>query len=105
MSYFQVFIVFSLLLKVIFSLVLSRRYQASLHHSQRMVISMVFGTSIGLVIGVTLGSIFQGDLFYSTLLGLSTGAFIGGICTCKLGLIYCIEGISAGLMSGMMGLC
>lgn len=103
MSDFQFFIVLALLLIVIFSFILARNFHIFLHHSQRMVISMVSGTSIGLVVGVMFGSIFQGDLFFSTVSGMSVGAFIGGICNWKLGMVSCIEGLSAGLMGGMMG--
>lgn len=103
MSDFQLFVVLALLLIVIFSLLLTRKFHTSLQHSQRMVISMISGTSIGLVIGLILGAIFQGNLFISTVSGMSAGAFIGGICNWKLGMVFCIEGISAGLMGGMMG--
>ncbi|WP_153464237.1 hypothetical protein ACJA3J_02760 [Halobacillus sp. SY10] len=103
MSDFQLFIVLALLLIVIFSLILTKKFHASLHHSQRMVISMISGTSIGLVIGLMLGSLFQGNLFISTVLSISAGAFIGGVCNWKLGMVSCIEGLSAGLMGGMMG--
>ncbi|MFC0525450.1 hypothetical protein ACFFGV_17845 [Pontibacillus salicampi] len=99
----HMFIVLALLLIVIFSFLLTRRFHTSLHHSQRMVISMVSGTSSGLVVGVMFGSIFQGDLIFSTVLGISVGGSIGGISNCRLGMVSCIEGISAGLMSGMMG--
>ncbi|WP_226584038.1 hypothetical protein [Halobacillus litoralis] len=100
---FYIFTALSLLIVVILSPLLTGRFQTNLHHSQRMAISMVSGTSSGLVAGLLLGSIFQGDLFFSTILGISSGAFIGGICNWKLGIVSFIEGLSAGLMGGMMG--
>ncbi|MCS1352107.1 hypothetical protein [Mechercharimyces sp. CAU 1602] len=103
MSEFQIFITLALLLIVIFSILLTRKFHNSLHHNQRMVISMISGTSIGLVIGLMLASMFQGNLFISTVSGMSVGAFIGGICNWRLGMVSCIEGLSAGMMGGMMG--
>ncbi|WP_394219597.1 hypothetical protein [Halobacillus trueperi] len=103
MSEFQLFIVSALILIVISSLVLTKKLDTSFHHSQRMVIAMLSGTSIGLVIGLMLGSIFQGNLFISTVLSMSAGAFVGGICNWKLGTVSFIEGLSAGFMGGMMG--
>ncbi|MBX0359534.1 hypothetical protein [Halobacillus sp. Nhm2S1] len=103
MSDFQIFIMLALLLKVIFSFLLARKFHTSLHHSHRMVISMISGTSIGLVVGLMLGSIFQGNLFLATVTGMSTGALIAGGCNWRLGIVSCMEGLSAGLMGGMMG--
>lgn len=103
MSDFHIFITLALLLIVIFSFLLTKKFHPSLHHSHRMVISMISGTSIGLVVGLLLGSSFQGNLFTSTVLSISAGAFIGGVCNSKLGMVSCMEGLSAGLMGGMMG--
>ncbi|MBN9654733.1 hypothetical protein J0K78_10700 [Halobacillus sp. GSS1] len=103
MSDFQIFITLALLMIVIFSFLLARKFHTTLHHSHCMVISMMTGTSIGLVIGLMMGSIFPGNLFLATVSGMSTGALIAGVCNWKLGMVSCIEGISAGLMGGMMG--
>ncbi|WP_082235463.1 hypothetical protein [Halobacillus massiliensis] len=103
MSDFQMFIAIVFLLIIIFSFLLAKRFHLSLHHNQRMVISMISGTCLGLAAGGMFGSVFQGNLFIATVLGVTTGAFIGGICNCRLGVVSCIEGLTAGLMGGMMG--
>ncbi|KGX92391.1 membrane protein [Pontibacillus halophilus JSM 076056 = DSM 19796] len=100
---FQVYIIFMLLLLVVSSFILSKLFYKSIYHSERMVISMVTGTSNGLVIGGMLGSIFQGDLFISTTLGISIGVIISSVSNWNLGVIFCIEGGAGGLMGGMMG--
>lgn len=68
-----------------------------------MMISMYTGMCIGLTQGVMFGALYQGDLFYSTLLSMGIGGTVG----LMIGIIHSplssIEGLMAGLMGGMMG--
>jgi uncharacterized cupredoxin-like copper-binding protein len=68
-----------------------------------MIISMYGGMSIGLTVGVLLGTVYQGDLYFSTLLAISFGALAGLSIGLIDGPISSAEGLMAGLMGGMMG--
>jgi hypothetical protein len=68
-----------------------------------MIISMFIGMNIGLTSGIFLGIIFQGNLYYSTLLAMGIGALSGSICCFKMGITSSLEGFMAGVMGGMMG--
>lgn len=68
-----------------------------------MIVSMFFGMSVGLTAGIMFGTIYQGNLFISTILGMSSGILAGSLCGGSFNFISSIEGTLAGLMGGMMG--
>jgi|GEM_PF-4597881 len=103
MSDFHLFVLGALLLTVISSFRLTRKWCDFLSHSQRMVMSMFSGTTIGLTVGLMASSILPGGLYSSTLLGIFGGAFLAALSAGKLGTVSMIEGLTAGLMGGMMG--
>ncbi|MGP4078050.1 hypothetical protein [Halobacillus sp. K22] len=103
MSDFHVFILVALLLTVISSFLLTRKFCDSLSHSQRMVISMLSGTSVGLTVGLMASTLMPGGLYLSTMTAIFAGALFAAGCTGKLGTVSLIEGLIAGLMGGMMG--
>jgi uncharacterized cupredoxin-like copper-binding protein len=84
-------------------MIIGKILKEQLHSMSYMMISMYTGMSFGLTLGVMFGSLYQGDLFYSTLLSMG----IGGIAGLLIGIIHSplssIEGLMAGLMGGMMG--
>ncbi|WP_281974746.1 hypothetical protein [Halobacillus litoralis] len=103
MTSFQLFIVGTIFFSVAASLALAKKYGSLFNHSQRMVITMFIGTSIGLCIGMFFAFILPGNMYLSTMLGLSAGAFLGGLCGWNLGVVAGLEGLISALMGGMMG--
>ncbi|ASF40769.1 hypothetical protein CEH05_17045 [Halobacillus halophilus] len=103
MSDFHLFVLVALLLTVISSFLLTRKWCDFLSHSQRMVMSMFSGTTIGLTVGLMASSIFPGSFYSSNLIGFFGGATLAALSTGKLGTVSMMEGLTAGMMGGMMG--
>ncbi|WP_052158977.1 hypothetical protein [Halobacillus sp. BBL2006] len=103
MSEFHIFSIVTVGVIVIASIILASRFHRTLHHSQKMVIAMATGTSLGLVIGLLGAAFYQDNLFLSLLISLSGGAILSGLCSFKLGVVSTLEGVTAGLMGGLMG--
>ncbi|MCA1010759.1 hypothetical protein [Halobacillus halophilus] len=103
MSDFHLFVLGALLLTVISSFRLTRKWCDFLSHSQRMVISMFSGTAIGLTVGLMASSILPDSFYSSTLLGFFGGAALAAVSAGKLGTVSLLEGLTAGMMGGMMG--
>ena len=68
-----------------------------------MVLTMVTGMNVGLTADVIFGLLFQGNLYYSTIISILIGILAGTLCGLMLGLLASLEGFMAGLMGGMMG--
>jgi len=100
---FQFFVLFTLCIVLLLSIFLSNKYRAKMNEMMGMTISMSIGMNIGLTSGIFLGALYQGELFYSTLLAMIIGAVSGTACGFKLGVSCSIEGFMAGVMGGMMG--
>ena len=103
MSDFHLFVLVALLLTVISSFRLAGKWCHFLSHSQRMVMSMFSGTTIGLTVGLMASSILPGSFYTSSLLGFFGGATLAAVSAGKLGTVSLMEGLTAGLMGGMMG--
>lgn len=100
---FQFYIFLTLGSVLIISIFLTSKYKAMISHMTGMVMSMFLGMNIGLTSGIFFGTLYQGDLYYSTLLGMIAGAFSGLICCFRMGVSTSAEGFMAGIMGGMMG--
>jgi uncharacterized cupredoxin-like copper-binding protein len=103
MSDFQFYVLGSLIVVTLISLILSIRYKSQFHQMQGMVISMFLGMNIGLTAGVLMGNVYQGNLFYSTIISMAIGILAGSLCGLVFGILSWLEGLMAGLMGGMMG--
>lgn len=100
---FSVFIFGSLAFVTFISIFLSHHYKSRLTGMAGMIIAMFAGMNIGLTSGVFLGTLYQGNLYLSTMIAVSIGAVSGAACGMSLGILSSIEGFMAGLMGGMMG--
>ncbi|MGI8314169.1 hypothetical protein [Halobacillus mangrovi] len=103
MSDFHLFVILTVVLVASASVILAIRFQHTLNHGQKMVLAMAQGTNLGFVAGLFIATIFPNQLFLSSLISLFAGVIIGGICGYKLGMISCLEGVTSGLMSSLMG--
>lgn len=103
MNDFQYFILFSIGLVIMISIIFALKLRKTLHHTQGMMITMFLSTNIGLTIGVLFGSFFQGNLYVSTLISMAVGSVAGSVCGFAFGLMGSLEGVMTGLMSSMMG--
>jgi hypothetical protein len=103
MNLFNMYVFITLFLITILSVFFAIKMRKSLTHMPGMVITMYLGMNVGLTAGVLLGSIYQGNLFHSTILAMLIGMVAGTLGGFVLGLLPAIEGLMAGLMGGMMG--
>ncbi|QOR64590.1 cupredoxin domain-containing protein [Cytobacillus suaedae] len=103
MSLFSYFVLLSLLFSLMIAVFLTIKLRKRLTNMHGMIISMVMGMNIGLTSGVLLGALYQGDLYYSTILSMAIGSLAGLVCGSCLGLLPTLEGFMSGLMGGMMG--
>jgi hypothetical protein len=100
---FHFFVFFTLGIVLLLSIFLTNKYKTQMTEMMGMTISMSIGMNIGLTSGIFLGTLHQGELFYSTLLAMIIGAVSGAACGFKRGVSSSIEGFMAGVMGGMMG--
>ncbi|MEH6941031.1 cupredoxin domain-containing protein [Bacillus sp. JJ722] len=103
MSIFFYFVMVTLSLAFIATVMMLQRYKKRFSSMVGMVLPMVIGTFYGVTTGILFGSLFQGNLFYSTGFSILIGVLVGTSCGLILGIIPSIEGFIAGLMGGMMG--
>lgn len=98
------FYVYSTLLTIIcISILLIHRLKTDLTSMSGMIVSMFLGMNVGLTAGILLGTIYQGDLFFSTMLAMLIGAFSGSVTGIAYNPASSIEGFMSGIMGGMMG--
>ncbi|MEH7442880.1 hypothetical protein V7201_11300 [Bacillus sp. JJ1122] len=100
---FHFYIFFTLGVVLLLSIFLTDKYKTRMTDMMGMTISMFLSMNVGLTSGIFLGTLHQGDLFYSTIIAMIIGAVSGTICCFKFGISSSIEGFMAGLMGGMMG--
>lgn len=103
MNLYHYFIFATLIIILITFNIMAFSYKNKLTDMSGMILSMAIGTNAGLSAGIFFSSLFKGNLFYSTVLSISSGIFIGITCGLILGILPTIEGFIAGLMGGMMG--
>ncbi|MFD2444368.1 hypothetical protein ACFSO7_10370 [Bacillus sp. CGMCC 1.16607] len=103
MNVFHWYVIFTLLLTTLLSMIFAIRKKSTLVHMPGMVISMYLGMNVGLTAGVLFGSIYQGNLYLSTILAMLLGIVAGTLCGLIFGVLPAIEGFMAGVMGGMMG--
>jgi uncharacterized cupredoxin-like copper-binding protein len=103
MSWFNYFVITTLSLVTILSVIMAFQLRRELKKMAGMMISMAIGMNVGLTAGILLGSLYQGNLYYSTILSIFTGALAGIACGLVFGVLPSIEGFMAGIMGGMMG--
>lgn len=100
---FELYIFLTLGSVLVISILLTNKYKARMNHMSGMVMSMFQGMNIGLTSGIFFGTLHQGDLYYSTLLGIVIGSLCGLLCCFRMGVSPSAEGFMAGIMGGMMG--
>ncbi|UYZ23306.1 hypothetical protein [Mesobacillus jeotgali] len=103
MIIFNAYILFSLAVTLLLSIMLVLRNKNRLTGMNGMIISMYLGMNIGLTSGVLFGTIFRGDLFHSTILSMLIGAAAGTIMGALVSAAAAFEGLMSGIMGGMMG--
>ena len=100
---FYFFVFFTLGIVLLLSIFLTNKYKTKMTEMMGMTLSMSIGMNISLTSGIFLGTLYQGELFYSTLVAMIIGAVSGTACGFKLGISSSVEGFMAGVMGGMMG--
>lgn len=100
---FDFYVFLTLGIVLLLSIFLTNKYKTKMTEMMGMTLSMSIGMNIGLTSGIFLGTLHQGELFYSTLLAMIIGAVSGTACGFKLGISSSLEGFMAGVMGGMMG--
>jgi hypothetical protein len=103
MIIFNAYVLFSLAVTLLLSIMLVLRNKDRLTGMNGMIISMYLGMNIGLTTGVLFGTVFRGDLFHSTILSMLIGAAAGTITGALFSSASAIEGLMSGIMGGMMG--
>ena len=103
MGFYQIFILSSLAVLTIGVLILSRYEKNKINLMQCMMITMFFSMNTGLTVGILLGTSFQGELFFSTILACLIGSVVGLLIGMNYSLLAVLEGTMTGIMSGMMG--
>ena len=103
MSLFVYFVVLTLMISTFLAVILTVKLKKRLTNMQGMIIAMMMGMNVGLTSGVLLGALYQGDLYYSTILSMGIGSLAGLACGGRLGILPTLEGFMSGLMGGMMG--
>lgn len=103
MTAFHFFVLATLCLITVSSLILAMKLKKELDTMGSMIFSMAFGMCIGLTIGVLLGSLFKGELYFSTVISI-LAATIAGVATGSVfGIVPALEAFMSGLMGAMMG--
>ena len=100
---FNLFVFGTLIFVSLVSMILTHHYKSRLTGMTGMIIAMFAGMNIGLTSGVFLGTLYQGNLYLSTMIAVLIGAACGAACGMNLGTLSSIEGFMSGLMGGMMG--
>ncbi|PLR82189.1 hypothetical protein CVD25_08745 [Bacillus canaveralius] len=103
MSWFYYFVLATLSLVTISTVIMAIHFKSRIRGMAGMAISMTTGMNVGLTGGVLFGSLFQGNLYYSTILSILTGILAGAASGFALGVLPLLEGFMSGLMGGMMG--
>jgi len=103
MIIFNAYVLFSLAVTLLLSIMLVFRNKGRLTGMNGMIISMYLGMNIGLTTGVLFGAVFRGDLYHSTILSMLIGAVAGTIAGALFSSAAAIEGLMSGIMGGMMG--
>ncbi|MBT2639270.1 MULTISPECIES: hypothetical protein [unclassified Bacillus (in: firmicutes)] len=103
MIIFNAYVLFSLTVTLLISIMLVLRNRDRLTGMNGMIISMFLGMNIGLTSGVLFGTVYRGDLFLSTILSMLIGAAAGTITGALFSSAAAIEGLMSGIMGGMMG--
>ncbi|MBT2695542.1 hypothetical protein [Bacillus sp. ISL-55] len=103
MIIFNAYILFSLAVTVMLSIMLILRNRDRLTGMNGMIISMFLAMNIGLTSGVLFGTVFRGDLFLSTIISMLLGAAVGTMTGALFSSAAAIEGLMSGIMGGMMG--
>ncbi|MEZ7171045.1 hypothetical protein [Sporosarcina sp. OR05] len=99
----QLFVLVSLAVITLLIIWLAARFRKVLLPMQGMIISMFFGMSVSLTVGVLFGVAYHGNLFHSTMIAIGIGVLAGSLCGVWFGLLAILEGFMAGMMGGMMG--
>lgn len=103
MNEFHYFVLGTLILVTLISIILSFQYRTKMKSMGSMVISMAISMNIGVTSGILFGFIYQGDLFLSSLISVLIGISVGVAAGFAFGILSVIEGSMAGMMGGMMG--
>lgn len=103
MSSFDYFVIATLLLVTIISVITGILYRNRFNRMSGMMVSMVISMNVGLTAGLLLGSNYQGNLYLSTIISILVGVIAGTACGMTFGVLPTLEGFMAGLMGGMMG--
>ncbi|MBS4208448.1 hypothetical protein [Bacillus sp. FJAT-50079] len=82
------------------SLCIYRNHLSVMHG---MVFAMAIAMVNGLFAGTLVGILFQGNLFLSTIIGISIGSSAGILIGSFHSIIVILEGALSGVMAGMMG--
>lgn len=84
-------------------MVLTYRHKEKLTCMAAMMIAMTAAMMSSMLIGTVLGTISKGNLFFPTVLAVSTGMITGYFTGKPVSLMAAIDGMMAGIMGGMMG--
>lgn len=103
MNEFHYFVLGTLILVTLISIILSFQYRITMKSMASMVISMAISMNIGVTSGILFGFLYQGDLFLSSLISVLIGISVGVAAGFAFGILSVIEGSMAGMMGGMMG--
>jgi uncharacterized cupredoxin-like copper-binding protein len=103
MSWFDYFVLATLLLVTLISVFKAIQLRTQLSKMASMIVSMAIGMNVGLTAGLLFGSIYQGNLYFSTILSILAGIIAGTACGLIFGVLPSLEGFMSGLMGGMMG--
>ncbi|MCA0983428.1 hypothetical protein LCL89_05100 [Halobacillus yeomjeoni] len=103
MGYFLIYSIFTATSISVASMILGKKFLKHLKEHERKVIAMVSGTSTTMLLGISLAVFYTDYLLLATLIGISSGLFLGGLNGITLGFIPAFEGAMSGFMGGMMG--
>ncbi|MEW9122336.1 MAG: cupredoxin domain-containing protein [Thermotaleaceae bacterium] len=103
MSHYQLFVLATLLIVILSSVILTFYFRRSLPIMAGMILAMVTGMNVGITAGVFFGFLFQGNLYNSTVISMVIGIIAGAASGLAIGILPSLEGFMAGLMGGMMG--
>jgi len=84
-------------------MVLTYRHKEKLTCMAAMMIAMTAAMMSSMLIGTVLGTLSKGNLFFPTVLSVSTGMITGYYTGKPVSLMAAIDGMMAGIMGGMMG--
>lgn len=103
MNEYSNFVLGTLLVVSLLSILFSFRYRNRMSNMAAMTVSMALGMNMGISAGIYFGFMYQGDLFYSTIISILTGILAGVAAGFAFGVLPSVEGLMAGMMGGMMG--